>query len=322
MRYKRIALGAAIAAVVAGGSIAAIGMANASTTPASIRRSAVEPSIRRGITPVATNPYIVAPPGATLDDGDSDTLQVAGRTFGGVTVPGNANGATVTVSSVNPSGSGHLTVYTPGRRPGNSTVSFRRGQNVSGTETVSFDSRGRLSVYSSEHTRYTLRLLSFSTPDTVPPPPSCTETISTIPASAHTLTNVGGSIRTGATDFGNVTLPAGTYDARVIGGFTGANNNDTWYTNNLFLTGTMVLVKGAAIAPDFSNDVTTGGVLIPKSNSTTLTQDPTLAISTFLVLAAPTDVHVKLFAYASDSGTAGSGQLKGNLQSAQFRKLC
>lgn len=304
-RVSRYALAAAVVTVVAGGGVAAVGIANADTTP----------------TP--SNPYIVAPPGTSLDSGDATTIQVAGRTFSGTAVPSNATGAVVKITSVNPSSSGSLTVYTSGNRPtGTPTVSYRRGQNATGTANVTLDSRGRLTVYSSARTRFTLQLQSYSTPTVTPPPPPCTATISTIEPSAKTLTQVGGSIRAGATDFGSVNLPAGTYDTRVMGGFTGFNNSDTWLPTGVFLTGTMTVVKGATINADFSNNVTVGGVMIPKSDSATLTQDPTLAISTFLVLDAPTEVHVKLFAYASNSGTAGSGQVKANVQSAQFRKVC
>jgi len=308
-RAGRHALAATVVAVIAGGGIAAVGVANADTTP----------------TP--SNPYIVAPPGASLDSGDATTIQVAGRTFSGTAVPSNATGAVVKITSVNPSHSGSLTVYTSGNRPtGAATVSYQRGKSTSGTATVSLDSRGRLAVYSTARTRFTLQLQSYTTPTTTPPPPTCTATISTIEPSTKTLTQVGGSIRAaspaGATDFGSVNLPAGTYDARVIGGFTGFNNNDTWLPSGVFLTGTMTVVKGATINSDFTNNVTAGGVMIPKSDSTTLTQDPTLAISTFLILDAPTEVHIKLFAYASNSGTAGSGQVKANVQSAQFRKVC
>lgn len=300
---KRLGLSAAVTAVVLGGGVAAMGIANAGTTP----------------TP--SNPYLVGPTAAQLTSGETETLQVGGRTFQGTSVPANATGVTVSVSSVNPSSSGHITVYETGQnRPNASTISFRRGQSVTGTAVVGLSNGGRLNVYSSVRTRYTLRLLSFTTPDTLPP--SCSSAISTIAPSTRTLTNVGGSIRSGATDFGSVTLPRGTYDTRVIGGFTGFNNTDTWLPANVFLTGTLVIVKGATIAADFSNDVTAGGVVIPKSNSNTLTQDPTVAISTFLVLNTTTEVHVKLFAYASDSGTAGSGQVKANVQSAQFRKVC
>ncbi|MEU4241715.1 hypothetical protein [Actinoplanes sp. NPDC026619] len=309
-RAKRYALATAIAAVVAGGGVAAVGVANADTTP----------------TP--SNPYIVGPPGISLEGGKTTTVQVAGRTFSGTAVPSNATAALVKITSVNPASSGSLTVYTAGTRPtGGATVSYRRGQNVSGTANVALDSRGRLSVSSSARTRFTLQLQSYTTPTTTTPTtttpaPTCTATISTIEPSTKTLTQVGGSIRAGATDFGSVNLPAGTYDARVIGGFTGFNNNDTWLPSGVFLTGTMTVVKGATINADFTNNVTAGGVMIPKSDSTTLTQDPTLAISTFLVLDAPTEVHIKLFAYASNSGTAGSGQVKANVQSAQFRKVC
>jgi hypothetical protein len=307
-RAGRYAIAATVVAVVAGGGVAAVGIANADTTPT--------PSM----------PYIVAPPGTSLDSGDTTTIQVAGRTFSGTAVPSNAIGAVVKITSVNPASSGTLTVYTSGKRPtGAATVSYRRGQSATGTANVPLDSRGRFAVYSSARTRFTLQLQSYTTPTTTPttpPAPTCTATISTIEPSTKTLTQVGGSIRAGATDFGSVNLPAGTYDARVIGGFTGFNNNDTWLPSGVFLTGTMTVVKGATINSDFTNNVTAGGVMIPKSDSTTLTQDPTLAISTFLVLDAPTEVHVKLFAYASNSGTAGSGQVKANVQSAQFRKVC
>jgi hypothetical protein len=307
-RAGRYAIAATVVAVVAGGGVAAVGIANADTTPT--------PSM----------PYIVAPPGTSLDSGDTTTIQVAGRTFSGTAVPSNATGAVVKITSVNPASSGTLTVYTSGKRPaGAATVSYRRGQSATGTANVPLDSRGRFAVYSSARTRFTLQLQSYTTPTTTPttpPAPTCTATISTIEPSTKTLTQVGGSIRAGATDFGSVNLPAGTYDARVIGGFTGFNNNDTWLPSGVFLTGTMTVVKGATINSDFTNNVTAGGVMIPKSDSTTLTQDPTLAISTFLVLDAPTEVHVKLFAYASNSGTAGSGQVKANVQSAQFRKVC
>src|ERR1044072_8800642 len=87
-RAGRHALAATVVAVIAGGGIAAVGVANADTTP----------------TP--SNPYIVAPPGASLDSGDATTIQVAGRTFSGTAVPSNATGAVVKITSVNPSHSG------------------------------------------------------------------------------------------------------------------------------------------------------------------------------------------------------------------------
>lgn len=145
--------------------------------------------------------------------------------------------------------------------------------------------------------------------------------VKTITGGTKTL-DVGGSIRTRSTDFGSVTLAAGTYDARVIGGWTGLNNTTkACTTDNNFLTGTLAVVKGADIAADFSNDVTAGGVIIPEANSDTLTQDPTAAVNTYLTLTENTDVHVKLFAYASDSSQSCSGVLKGNLQTAQFVKI-
>jgi hypothetical protein len=145
--------------------------------------------------------------------------------------------------------------------------------------------------------------------------------LKSIDGSTKTL-DVGGSIRTRSTDFGSVTLAAGTWDARVVGGWTGLNNgNKDCTSGSTFLTGTLVVVKGDTINSDFSNDVTAGGVLIPESDSATLTQDPTAAVNTYLVLSEPTEVHVKLFAYASDSSQSCSGTLKGNVQVAQFAKI-
>lgn len=302
MKYKRIALAAAVAAVVVGGGVTAMGMANAATTPA------------------PAHPYIVHD--STLGAGDTTTITVAGRTFGGTSVPSDATDVNLSISVDDPSSSGRLTIYPTGSsRPSTATLTYRRNNDASGTADVGLNSAGKLTVYTSERIHYSLRLLSYTTPD-LSGSSSCSATLYTIPASTHTLATVGGSIRTGATDFGSVTLPAGTYDTRVIGGFTGFNNNDTWEPSNIFLTGTLVVVKGATIASDFSNDVTAGGVIIPKSNSTTLTQDPTVAISTFLVLAAPTNVHLKMFAYASDSSSTGSGHVSANIQSAQFRSVC
>jgi hypothetical protein len=310
LKYKRIALAAAAAAVVVGGTAAAMGIASAGTTNA------------------PAHPSIVTDD--SLGAGDTTTFTIAGRTFGSTTVPSNATGVTLSVSVDDPASSGRLTVYPTGStRPSTATLNFSRHNDAATTADVDLGTNGRISVYSTRQVDFSLRLLSYTTPDISTLPGgggrgdrNCDSTIQTIAPSSKTLTNVGGSIRTRATDFGSVTLPAGTYDTRVIGGFTGANNNDTWYTSNIFLTGTLVVVKGATIASDFSNDVTDGGVIIPKSNSTTLTQDPTLAISTFLVLTHSTDVHVQLFAYASDSSSTGSGLLKGNIQSAQFRRVC
>ena len=93
--------------------------------------------------------------------------------------------------------------------------------------------------------------------------------------------------------------------------------------------GTMVLVVGDSIAPDFGNDVTDGGHLIPQAKSDTLTIDPTTQLSTFLTIpAGGSDVHGMFFAYDDDSsstgttGQPGAGAVHAAIQSAQFRNVC
>lgn len=312
MKYKKAVLSASVAAVVVGGSIAAVGIASASVP-------APQPA---NVNVVPAAPRIVAPPGVLLNAGQTVTIQVAGRTFGSTHVPNNTTGVTVSISSINPSEDGQLTVWTTEvGRPGTPSVNYAKGQSNTNVVTVGLNSQGRINVYSSAATRFVMALMAFNTPDH-PVDPACNAALVSIPKSTKTLTNVGGSIRTGATDFGSITLPRGVYDTRVIGGFTGLNNTDTWLPSGVFLTGTLIVVKGDTIDADFGNDVTAGGVILPKSDSATLTQDPTVEVSTFLVLNTATRVHVQLFAYASNSGTAGSGQVKANVQSAQFRRVC
>jgi len=143
------------------------------------------------------------------------------------------------------------------------------------------------------------------------------------------LSHVGGSIRTGVTDLGNVTLNAGTYDAKVLSTFYRKVNtsSDPAFTN-IETYGTLVIWTGPAILPDFSNDTTLGGVLIPKVNSTTLTIDPGANLDATIKIAADnTPVHVGVFAYNDNSGSAGTtgqpgaGDFSAVLQSATFALL-
>lgn len=309
-RRKLGALGGVLVAVVAG-TTALYGALSA---------SASVPTPELGyVTVLPSAPRVVAYPGTQLNAGQTVTVQIAGENFSGTAIPSNTTGVTVSISSVTPAAAGNLKVWTAeAGEPGTPAVVFGAGQSATNVASVGLNSTGKLNVKASVKTRFVLAITEYVTPV----PVACKSTLYTIPAAVKTLTKVGGSIRTGATDFGSVTLPAGTYDTRVVGGFTGLNNGDDWLPADVFLTGTLTVVKGDEINATFTNNVTAGGVLIPKSNSATLTQDPTLAISTFLVLDAATDVHVKLFAYASNSGTAGSDHVKANVQSAQFRSTC
>ena len=302
------------------GGAAVIGLAIPAALYSTLAANASVPAPTPGyVTTLSTAPRIVSGPGMQLVAGQTVSLEVAGKTFSGITVPADATGVTVSITSMAPSAAGKLTVWTTeAGQPGSPTVTFGAGQQQTNSTYVGLNSAGKLNVQASVATKFVLALQAYVTP--VPAP--CVPKLYSIPASKKTLTKVGGSIRTGATDFGSVNLPAGTYDTRVVGGWTGLNNGDTWLPDGVFLTGTLVVVKGAEIAADFSNDVTAGGVLIPKADSATLTMDPTAQVTTFLTLAEPTEVHVQLFAYASNSGTAGSGEVDANVQSAQFRSTC
>lgn len=312
MNRKRAILTAAVAAIVLGGGIAAIGVANASVPPPVPAKTTLLPG----------GPRIVPGPGKTLAAGEQTTIQVAGKTFGGVAFPANITGLVITITAVNPASDGYLTVWTTDAgRPGTPTVSFKKGASATNISQISVNSEGSINVWASTNATFVMGALGYLAPDAATPA-ACAATIAEIPPSAKTLDKVGGSIRTNATDMGSITLPKGTYDTRIIGGWTGLNKVNNTVPADVFLTGTLTVVKGAEINPSFTNNVTTGGVIIPDSNSNTLTQDPTAIISTFLVLDAETEVHIKSFAYADNSGTAGSGELKANIQSAQFRKVC
>jgi len=154
--------------------------------------------------------------------------------------------------------------------------------------------------------------------------------VNSIPAAGPTvLTNVGGSIRTGVTKLGSTTLDAGTYDAKVLATFfRKANTSSDPAFANIQTYGTLVVWTGDSIAPDFSNDLTVGGVLIPKVNSTTLTIDPTANLDSQLQIPADgTQVNVGVFAYDDNSGSEGTtgqpgaGDFSAALQSATFTKL-
>jgi hypothetical protein len=136
--------------------------------------------------------------------------------------------------------------------------------------------------------------------------------------SAKTI-NVGGSIRTRASDFGSITLPAGVWTASVRGTFIGFNNG-TDLPAAVNVTGTFLIQKGSSMGADFENNVTVGGIPIPRANSDTLTQDPTAAIYDTIKLADETTLHFKAFGYASDSSTRDS-VLKFRLDSATFVKV-
>lgn len=263
----------------------------------------------------ATNPLILAA-------GAQTTVAVGGQTFGDVTVPSNATGVTLSVATVgdaNATGRGQVRVWTTGAlEPGTPALFFDANRGATNLAFVALDSAGKLNIKAVDHsTKIVVGLVNYVTPV----PAAAAPTVKTIAKHDPVVINVGGSIRTRATELGSVTLPAGMWDARVLGGWTGLNNVNNTVPAGVTLTGTMILQLGADMGADFENNVTAGAIAIPRSNSDTLTQDPTASISSIITLDEPTEVHVKLFAYADNSSQAGSGELKANLQGAQFVKI-
>ncbi len=291
------------------------------------------PVVAGNTTVLPDGPRLVPSPGSVVNAGQTITLKVAGETFSGRAIPANATGVVLSVSSLIPTAAGDARVWaTGGGMPGTPTVSFVKGEKSTSVAFVGLNDSGSINVYASVKTNVIIGISAYVTPLAAPAAP----VVKTIAAAeSKTLDQVGGSIRgdaannlKGATAFGSVVLPAGTWDARVVAGFTGLNNsNKECTTGDNFLTGSMVIVKGDGSADpnrlfDFDQvAATTGGVVVPESNSTTLTQDPTLSASTFITLAEDTKVTVRLFGYASDSSTSCTGTLKGNLQSASFLKV-
>jgi hypothetical protein len=283
-------------------------------------------------TPVAANVVaipltrIVNTPGDALANGGTVSVQVAG-THG---IPVNATAVEGLLSVYEDTGVSRVSVETDGTgAPGTPTViggrtTIAQPSGAGEAFHVALSSTGKVAVHNvGAATRFLLAVSGYDVPAI-----TCQSSLFSITPAKVTLGHVGGSIRTGATDAGSVQLPAGTYDTRVLGNFFGLNNADDAAFAGHQLFGTMVLVKGDAIAPDFSHDITDGGHLIDQANSATLTVDPTTQVSTFLTLAAPTAVHVEFFAALDDSsstgttGQPGAGAVTATIQSAQFRSVC
>ncbi|HEY3750338.1 MAG TPA: hypothetical protein VGL80_14145 [Pseudonocardiaceae bacterium] len=283
-------------------------------------------------TPVAANVVaipltrIVNVPGDGLTNGGTVSVQVAG-THG---IPVNATAVEGLLSVYEDTGVSRLSVETDGTgAPGTPTVIGGRTTTAQPSGAgeafhVALSTTGKLAVHNvGAATRFLLAVSGYDIPTS-----TCQSSLFTITPQTVTLHNVGGSIRTGATDAGSVQLPAGTYDTRVLGNFFGLNNTDDAAFAGHQLFGTMVLVKGPAILPDFSNDITDGGHLIDQADSATLTVDPTTQVSTFLTLTESTEIHVMFFAALDNSGATGTvgqpgeGAVTAAVQSAQFRSVC
>lgn len=270
------------------------------------------------ITVISNPPRFVPSPGDVLTANTLKHIKVAGATFGSVTVPDNATGVSLNVSNNRSGADGQIRVSAKGTpRSGSATISWVKGQANTASVFVAIGEDGSLTFESTSTTNYLVSLTSFTTPVAAPAAP----VVKTIAPVARKVIEVGGSFRARSTDLGEVTLAPGTYDARVLASFQGLNNLNNTVPAGVSLTGTVAITLGDEVKPDFSNNITVGGIAIPRSQSDTLTQDPTGSISTFFTLTEATDVHVRVFAYASNSSQAGSGELKAGLDSATFVKL-
>lgn len=318
MHKQILALG-----ITAVGLAAAVGV----TTSASAATTPTVPTPKAGnITILPTMPRIVGPSApVSLSTGSQVTLDVGGKTFGDYTVPANATGVTVSITTITPQGTGSLKVWTTGAgEPGTPTVNYNAGETNTALAFVGLDTDGELNVKAvGAGTKFMLGLINYVTPLATP-------AISSIPANDVVLSHIGPSVRTdnttpgsGVTDLGSVTLAAGTYDARVIGGFSGLKNTADIPAGTSLLGG-LFLTKGAGIPAGFGNVLAqTQGIEIPKTNSgsASYTVDPTAQVDTFITLTESTSVHVQAYAYSSDGADRSALNVHANIASAKFLKL-
>jgi len=304
--------------VVSGGSAVAVLAAAAVAVAVTPSVAAPAAPVAGNVTTLASAPRVVASPGSPVNAGQTLSFKIAGESFSGTAIPSDATGVILSVSSSAPAAAGVLRVWTEGAgMPGTPAVSYAKSETATNVAFVGLSDTGRFSVYSSAKTNVLMAITGYITPEAAPAAP----VVKTVAAVSAKKIDVGGSIRTRATEFATVDLPAGTWDARVAGTFTGLNNVNNTVPAGVFLTGTMVVQKGDTMGANFENNVTVGGIAIPRSASDTLTQDPTAAINTFITLSEPTTLRFKMFAYASNSSQAGSGELSAAFDGATFVKV-
>jgi hypothetical protein len=306
MIIRKLLVGGVVAASLVAG---AVGVSITSAT------AAPQPPVA-GSTTIANGARLTPSPGQLLTAGNDIAVKVAGETFGGFTVPADATGVILSVSNNQSAGAGQLRVWTDGK-PGTPTIEWAAGKVATASITVGVDTAGMIRVGATTNTRWLAAMVGVVRPLPAPAAP----VVKQIPAVATKTLDVGGSIRTRATTFAEITLPAGTYSVSARGTFYGLNNTNNTVPAGVFLTGTMLIQKGADMGANFENNITVGGILVHRSASDTLTQDATAAITDTLVLTAETKLTVKFMGYASNSSQAGSGELKASFQGATFVKI-
>jgi hypothetical protein len=322
MNLRKILVSGLAAFAVAAGAVG-VSMTSASAS--------IPTPVEGNVTILSAAPRIVASPGTVLQSGVTKTFKVAGETFGGTTIPANATGVTLSVSSTNPAAGGKVTVWTTeAGRPGTGQLNWDKGvQATTNLVAVGLNSEGKFNVESSTKTNVVMAILNYVTPHTNPVVPAPVE--KSIAKTDRAAIKVGGSIRTRGTEVGSVVLTEGKWDARAAASWRGLNSTNNTVPAGVNLSGTFALVKGdgtpaddtTIIAPDFSNNITGSAPSIPRVSSATLTVDPIAPISAFITVPAGETLKVTavLFAAASDSSQAGSDELQAGLDFASFLKV-
>lgn len=305
MRNKLIfALGAS--AILAGGSLLTANLASADVTAAPAEVVAISASR------IMDN--------VTINANTTQTIDIGGSTIAGFSYPAALTGVTLNISAQGVGAAGGLTVWTAGQgKPGNPNVVYGSNTVTDGQVDVTTNGAGAIQMANTGKVKVKVGVTHYLLPKGVEVP-----TIANIAPNEVTLAHVGVSVKddcggcagNGVTDLGKVTLPAGTWDVRIDGGFTGLKNSDLPASTNFY--GGLFVTKGAGVSAGFANVLTQNqGTLIPRTTGT-LTIDPTTVVSDFLTLTEPTEVHVSAYAYASDSQDHSDLGLKANLRSAHF----
>ena len=260
--------------------------------------------------------------------GQARTYTIAGN-YG---VPNNATGVqfTITADATGANGGG-VTVYPSDvARPGTASEYINTSTYTNETVTVPLSADGKITIVTDVKATVNTEINAYYVNAT------CAPQTYTIDPSSKTLAHIGPSVRTdnttpgsGVTDLGTVTLPAGTYDTRVTGGFSGLKNTTNVPATTTLLGG-LFLTNGTAIPSGFGSVLAQEqGVEIPRTNSgsASYTVDPTIQVDTFLNLKTSTAVHVQAYAYSSDGSDRGAQDsnpsgVTANVQSATFRSVC
>lgn len=307
MRNKLIfALGAS--AILAGGSLLTANLASADVTAAPAEVVAISASR------IMDN--------VTINANTTQTIDIGGSTIAGFSYPAALTGVTLNISAQGVGAAGGLTVWTAGQgKPGNPNVVYGSNTVTDGQVDVTTNGAGAIQMANTGKVKVKVGVASYLLPKGVVLP-----TFANIAPNEVTLAHIGVSVRNdneaaagaGATDLGSVTLPAGTWDARIMGGFSGIKAS-------VDLASGEQIIGGLFLAND--NKITSGfgevlsqdqGVPIPHTASGTLTVDPTVNLSDFLTLTEPTTVHVLAYAYSTASQDRSSLAVKANIRTAKF----